>query len=67
MVLEGGQLKNLALKLPKSDTPDEPKKPFRAPFAVASISGGLLDLTIDGARGTVGDLDLDVHRPRTCG
>jgi translocation and assembly module TamB len=60
VVLKDGQLANLALKLPKSDPKDEPSKPFHAPFAVASISGGLVDLTVDEAHGTVGDLDLDV-------
>jgi translocation and assembly module TamB len=57
VVLENGELKNLAIKLPKSDGPSGP---FHAPFDLFAITDGAVDLTIDGVRMDLKELDVDV-------
>ncbi len=58
VVLERGELKNLALNLPKGEGKSEP--PRRPPFNVASISAAELDLTIDGHHVVAREIDADV-------
>jgi translocation and assembly module TamB len=57
VVLDGGKLANLALRLPES-TPDD--RPAKAPFSVVSTSEGSVDLTIDSSRVVARDIDADV-------
>ena len=57
IVVRDGELKNLALKLPKSSGE---KKPFHAPFDVFAITDGDVDLTIDGTHVQARELDVDV-------
>jgi len=57
MVLKGGQLQNLALKLP--ETPKR-KEPMKAPFSVVSASEAEVDVDIDGVRLVGREIDADV-------
>lgn len=57
VVVENGELKNLAVKLPKSDGSSGP---FHAPFDVFAITDGDVDLTVDGIRVDLHELDVDV-------
>ncbi len=57
VVMKGGELQNLALKLP------ETKKntgPFKPPFSVVSASEAEVDVDIDGIRVTGHEIDADV-------
>lgn len=58
VVLEKGELANLALELPKND--DKPKTPFKAPFNVVSASEAEVDITIDNERVIGHEIDADV-------
>ena len=57
VVLKGGELQNLALKLPES-----PKKtgPMKLPFSVVSASEAEVDIDIDGVRVVGQEIDADV-------
>lgn len=58
VVMEKGELVNLALKLPPSD--DKPKGPFKAPFSVVSASEAEVDFTFDNIRVIGHEIDADV-------
>lgn len=58
VVMEKGELANLALKLPPSD--DKPKGPFKAPFSVVSASEAEVDFTYDNVRVIGHEIDADV-------
>ena len=57
VVMKGGQLQNLALKLP--DTPRS-GGPLKAPFSVVSASEAEVDVDIDGVRVVGHEIDADV-------
>lgn len=57
IVVQGGELKNLALNLPKSNGE---KTPFHSPFDVFAITDGEVDLTLDGTHVLARELDVDV-------
>jgi translocation and assembly module TamB len=57
VVMKGGELQNLALKLPKT----EPSTgPLKAPFSVVSASEAEVDVDIDGIRMVGHEIDADV-------
>ena len=58
VVIEGGALKNLAVKLPEKKK--ESSGPFHAPFRTVSVTDASIDVTVDGVHGTAEGLDLDV-------
>src|SRR4029079_10602333 len=59
VVVENGELKNLAVKLPeKKEKPDS--GPFHAPFRSISVTDGAFDVSIDGTHLLTEGVDLDV-------
>ena len=59
VVLEGGELRNLALP-PRSSEPSQDGGLDRAPFSSIAVTDARLDLTVEGARATAREVDLDV-------
>ena len=57
VVLKGGQLQNLALKLPETK---KSTSPFKPAFSVVSASEAEVDVDIDGIRVTGHEIDADV-------
>ena len=57
VVVKGGQLQNLALKLPETK---KSTGPFKPPFSVVSASEAEVDVDIDGIRVTGHEIDADV-------
>lgn len=57
VVLSGGKLTNLAIKLPEKSKSNEP---LHLPFDVFAVTDGDVDLTIDGVNVRADELDLDV-------
>lgn len=56
LVMEKGEIRNLALDLPKSES----KGPEKPPFGVVSVSDADLDVQVDGQRVGAKELDVDV-------
>lgn len=59
VVVEGGELRNLALRAPSSDKAPS-AEPSRAPFSSIAITDARLDLSIEGVRAAAREVDLDV-------
>lgn len=57
VVLKGGELQNLALKLPKTE---KSTGPLKAPFSVVSASEAEVDVDVDGVHLVGHEIDADV-------
>ncbi len=59
LVLEGGEIKNVAYRFPQTKSGQRPQL-TRSPFRSLSISGATLDVTVDDARFQTGAIDVDI-------
>jgi translocation and assembly module TamB len=55
--LKGGEIQNLAVRLPERS---KSTAPIRAPFSVFSVADARVDLTVDGVHGSASEIDVDV-------
>jgi len=56
-VVEDGELKNLALRLPETSPSAEP---MRAPFSALAVTDGHFDVLVDGVHVVTNEVDVDV-------